>query len=288
MSALGFALVLTAAICHATWNFLIKRIQGGVELVWLFSTISVVVYLPLAAVVYASSAALNLAQLGFIIGSALLHFVYLLVLQLGYRHGELSLIYPTARATGPILATSFAVLLLGENITPQIALGGGIIIFAIVMLTMGGRGGRVASSNALVSLGFGLGVGLLIGSYTTWDAYAVSTLATPPVLLGYAALLMRVVLLAPQAVSRRHAIPALWRTHKYRILGIAVFNPLAYLLVLIALSFTPVVFVAPIRESSVLFSVLFGSLLLGEGHLRQRLLWALVIVLGVTLLALSA
>ena len=288
MSTLGFALVLTAAICHATWNFLIKRIQGGVELVWLFSAISVVVYLPLASVVYASSAALNLAQLGFIIGSALLHFVYLLVLQLGYRHGELSLIYPTARATGPILATSFAVLLLGENITTQIALGGGIIIFAVVMLTMGGRGGRVASSNALVSLGFGLGVGLLIGSYTTWDAYAVSVLATPPVLLGYAALLIRVVLLAPQAVSRRHAFPALWRSHKYRILGIAVFNPLAYLLVLIALSFTPVVFVAPIRESSVLFSVLFGSLLLGEGHLRQRLLWALVIVLGVNLLALSA
>ena len=66
---------------------------------------------------------------------------------------------------------------------------------------------------------------------------------------------------------------------------IAVFNPLAYILVLVALTFTPVVYVAPARELSVLITVLLGTLLLGEGLLKQRLFWATVIMAGMVLLA---
>jgi drug/metabolite transporter (DMT)-like permease len=66
---------------------------------------------------------------------------------------------------------------------------------------------------------------------------------------------------------------------------IALFNPLAYILVLTAMTFTPVVYVAPLRETSVLLSVLAGSLLLGEGHVRARLAWATVILTGVVILA---
>ncbi|WP_425416973.1 hypothetical protein [Oricola indica] len=65
---------------------------------------------------------------------------------------------------------------------------------------------------------------------------------------------------------------------------IAIFNPLAYILVLYALTFTPVAYVAPMREVSVLLTVLAGSLLLGEGRLRPRLFWAAVILSGMTLL----
>ncbi len=69
------------------------------------------------------------------------------------------------------------------------------------------------------------------------------------------------------------------------MIAIAVFNPLAYILVLYALTFTPVVYVAPAREVSVLITVLMGTLLLGEQGLRRRMGWAVLILAGMTILA---
>ncbi len=284
MSILGFALVLTAAFCHAIWNFFVKRINAGPELVWLFSALSVVIYLPLAVWIGAGIPLFDATQMLFIAGSAALHLGYFLLLQIGYRKGDLSLVYPTARATGPLLSTCFAVLFLGEQITLLIATGGAVIIFGVLMLT---GGFRRSSGSALLSLGFGLMAGLFIGSYTAWDAYAVSALMIPPLLLDYVSSVGRTVLLAPLALRRRALIQDIWQQHKFGVLAIAVFNPLAYILVLIALTFTPVVFVAPIRELSVLLTVLMGSLLLGEGQLKHRLTWASVILAGVVLLALA-
>ena len=125
MTYFALALVLTAAVCHATWNLLVKRIDGGPELVWLFSVISMVLYLPVAVAVYLiEKPSLGWTEIGFCIASALLHMGYFLLLQQGYRKGDLSLVYPTARATGPFLSTMFAVVILGERLTTPIVVGG--------------------------------------------------------------------------------------------------------------------------------------------------------------------
>jgi len=282
MSLTGLALVLAAAFCHATWNFCVKRINGGPELIWVFSLLALILYLPVALwIVVVERPVFGPPQILFTCGSALLHLGYFLLLQTGYRKGDLSLVYPTARATGPLLSTSFAVLFLGETVTAQMGLGAGIIIFGVLMLTGGiGRvGARVPAS-----LAFGLGAGTLIGGYTAWDAYTVSALLVPPLLLDYASSLARVVLLAPAAHRNRAEIRRQWRDHRLGVLAIAVFSPLAYILVLYALTFTPVAYVAPTREVSVLLTVLAGSLLLNEGCLSQRLGWAAVILSGMALL----
>jgi len=279
----GLLLVLTAAVCHATWNIFVKRINAGAELVWLFSVVSLVLYLPLAIWFGLGWTGLTLLTFTAIAISTLIHLGYFLLLQTGYRMGDLSLVYPTARATGPLLSTTLAVLVLGEAVTPQIAVGGAIIIFSVLMLT--NRRGRIASEHAVASLGFGLGAGLLIGSYTVWDAWSVSVLLIPPVLLDYANAIARTVLLAPVAYRRWDRVIELWRTQRTGVFVIAIFSPMAYILVLYAMTFTPVIYVAPIRETSVLMGVLAGSLLLREGHLRWRLTWAFVILFGVILLA---
>lgn len=282
MSFLAFALVFLAAVSHATWNFFVKRIDAGAELVWLFSVVSVLLYLPLAVFVALDAGRPGATQAVFMAGSAGLHLVYFLLLQVGYRKGDLSLVYPTARATGPVLSVGFAVLVLGESVTPRIAVGAAIVAIGVMMLT-GGRGATRA--RALPSLGFGLATGFLIGGYTVWDAYAVSVLAIAPLLLDYGSSLARAVVLAPLAWRRRGGVAAIWRKHRVGVLAIAIFNPLAYILVLTALTFTPVVYVAPIREMSVLFTVLMGSVLLKEGHLAHRLLWGAVILSGIAVLA---
>jgi drug/metabolite transporter (DMT)-like permease len=282
MSLAGLALVLAAAVCHATWNFFVKRINGGAELIWLFSLLSAVVYLPVALwILVVQQPIFGAPEIIFIAGSAALHLGYFMLLQTGYRHGDLSLVYPTARASGPLLSTTFAVLFLGETVTPQMALGAGTVIFGVLMLTGGIRPG---ARHVTVSLLFGLGAGVLIGSYTAWDAHAVATLLIPPLLLDYASGLSRVFVLAPVALRRRALVRRHWMEHRGGVIVVALLTPLAYILVLQALTFTPVAFVAPARETSVLLGVVAGSLLLHEGRLRQRLGWAAVILAGLVLL----
>ena len=282
MSVTGLSLVLAAAFCHATWNFHVKRINGGAELIWLFSVVAVVLYLPLAIwIIVVQKPDFGFWPVLFLIGSAALHLGYFMLLQTGYRHGDLSLVYPVARSTGPLLSTTFAVLFLGEIVTLQMAAGALLIIFGVLMLTGGIRRGSRAVA---ASLAFGLGAGLFIGSYTAWDAYAVSVLLVPPLLLDYASNLGRAVVLAPVALRRRALVAEQWTRHRTGVLIIAILSPLAYILVLYALTFTPVAYVAPTREVSVLLTVLAGSLILGEGHLRQRLGWAAVILAGMSVL----
>ena len=283
MTLLGLGLVLLAAFCHASWNFFVKRINGGPELIWLFSAVSIVLYSPvLFYILFIHEATYGPTEFMFIAGSSLLHFAYLLLLQHGYRHGDLSLIYPTARATGPTLSTAFAVLMLGEHFTLQIAAGGLAIVTGVLFLT-GGFGAK--ARHVAASLVYGLAVGVLIGSYTVVDAYAVSVVMISPITIDYASAIARAVLLAPIAYRRRDKVLAQWQDHRLGVFVIAILVPLAYIFVLYALTFTPVVYVAPAREVSVLIAVLMGSIFLGEGDLERRLIWAAVILLGMVLLA---
>ncbi len=283
MTVFGLALVLAAAFCHAAWNYFVKRINGGPELVWLFSALAVVIYLPVALyVLVIEKPVFGIREMVFVLGSSALHLGYFLLLQQGYRKGDLSLVYPTARATGPFLSTGFAVVFLGEQMTPQIAAGGVAVIVGVLFLT---GGFKPAARHVSASLLFGLAAGLLIGSYTVWDAYAVSTLLVPPLLLEYVSIIARTILLAPIAVKRKDLVARYWRDHRLGVVVITIFNPLAYILVLYALTFTPVVYVAPTREVSVLITVLMGSILLSEGNLKHRLRWATLILFGVALLA---
>lgn len=283
MSLLGFALVLAAAFCHATWNLLVKKLNAGPELIWLFSLVSAVLYLPLLLyVLVVEQPALGLHEALVIAASTLLHLGYFLLLQRGYRKGDLSLVYPTARATGPLLSVSFAVLVLGESLSPQAAAGALAVIVGVLGLT---GGPKPRARRAWSSLAFGLAVGCFIAGYTVVDAYAVASLLVPPLVIDYASAIGRIVLLAPYAMRRRSDVVRCWKQHRPAVIAIAVFSPLAYILVLYALTFTPVVYVAPTRELSVLLTVLAGSLLLGEGHLRRRLSWAVVVLFGVASLA---
>lgn len=285
MTPLALALVLAAACCHAGWNFLVKRINGGPELVWLFSLVAAILYLPMAIWVFAvQQPVLGAKEIAFCLISSALHMGYFLLLQRGYRQGDLSLVYPTARATGPLLSTGFAVAILGEHLSWPIFLGALSIIVGVVFLTGGFRHG---ARNVTASLLFGLSAGFIIGVYTVWDAYTVKVLLVSPLLLDYSSSLLRASVLAPVALRRKEQVKQQWRDHRMAVLGIAVFNPLAYILVLVALTFTPVVYVAPAREVSVLITVMIGTLVLGEGNFRNRMGWASLILAGMILLSVS-
>ncbi len=129
--------------------------------------------------------------------------------------------------------------------------------------------------------------GLFIASYTLWDKHAVTTLHTPPLLQGYAAFPIMSLAFAPLALRDRPRLALVWRSYRPQVLGAAFLTPLAYILVLVALSFTAVSAIAPAREVSVLFGVLLGRRLLGEGSLPRRLGGAAAIVAGIVAVALG-
>src|SRR3954447_23115557 len=105
VSTAVLALVVLAALAHAAWNVLAKTAAGGATFVWLFSALAAAIWLPVAAValVVDGGEPVGLEGIGFMAGSGALHALYFVLLQRGYRDGDLSLVYPLARGTGPLL-----------------------------------------------------------------------------------------------------------------------------------------------------------------------------------------
>jgi len=280
VSLAALALVLAAAFLHAGWNIAAKRAGGsGPEFVWMFGLVSSVLFLP-AAVIAAIVTDLDVdgETLLFMGGSGFFHAGYFTLLQRGYRTGDLSVVYPLARGTGPALSTIGAVLLLGER-PSAVTLAGGALVVAGVLL-IGLRPGHAEAR----SIEFGVGAGLFIAAYTLWDTHAVEDLAVAPLVQLWASDTVRAGVLTPYVWRRREVAAATWAKHRPEVLAVAVLSPLAYVLVLTALTISPVSAVAPAREVSVLLGVAFGVRQLQEGDARRRLIAAAAIAIGVIVL----
>jgi drug/metabolite transporter (DMT)-like permease len=231
---------------------------------------------------------LRLGWLGFalVAVSAAIHVGYYLALQFGYRLGELSVTYPLARGSAPLISTLGAVVVLGERPTLLGLAGCLLLVAGVVALSWNGPGltgaDRTRARQASVA---GIGVGLVIAVYTVWDAYAITVVGLSPVLFNWVSELIRSVLLAGPAVRRRAEVREVWGAHWPKVLAVGTLSPLAYTLVLIALQTAPVSHVAPLRESSVLVGVLLGARFLGERRALSRLLAASSIFAGIVALA---
>jgi len=286
MTRVALGLVLAAAFTHATWNVLAKRVGGGPEFVWLFGVLACAIYAPLAAgVVIVQRPHIGVVQVGFIAGTAVLHVAYFLALQRGYRAGDLSLVYPLARGTGPMVSSAAAILLFGERPT-AVAMAGTVLIgVGIYLLTS--SPGSLRQAGARRAVGFALLTGAIIAAYTLWDKRAVSALGIPPLLLDWGGNLGRVAILTPVTLTRFDDVRRLWRMHRREIVWVAVLTPLSYILVLTALVFTPVSYVAPAREISILIGTAMGARLLAEGDAGRRRAAAGAMVVGVAALALG-
>ncbi len=286
MTGLAIVLVLSAAFIHATWNLLAKRARGGAAFVWLFAALSAVLYAPVTiAILLIQQPHIGLVEFLCILGSAALHLTYFLILQQGYRKGDLSLVYPLARGTGPMLSTTAAILFFDERPTPAALLGTLLVTVGVFVLTGGTE--KLNHARTRWAIAYGILTGTIIAGYTLWDKEAVSALLIPPLLLDYCSTLCRVGLLGPFALKHWKAVCAEWRNHRFEAIGVALFNPLSYILVLTALVFTPVSYVAPAREISILIGTFIGTRFLAEGDAQRRLLAAGAMVIGVVAIALN-
>ncbi|HET9549123.1 MAG TPA: DMT family transporter [Candidatus Binatia bacterium] len=286
MTGLALMLILGAAVIHATWNLINKQASGHATFTWIVAVLSALFYAPATiAIIEIWQLKFSFVEVGMMAGSAALHTGYFLLLNQGYRVGDLSLVYPLARGTGPLLSTVAAIIFLGERPSVVAVVGALLIIGGVMVLA--GNLARLRQSGTRDAVGYALITGLFIAAYTLWDKQAVSHFAIMPMVLDWGANLGRAILLTPFALRYSEEAVIEWREHKWEAVAVAILIPLSYILVLTAMSFTPVSYVAPAREISILIGTALGARLLAEGDTPRRLAAAGAMVLGIVALALG-
>jgi drug/metabolite transporter (DMT)-like permease len=286
MTLLALCLVLLAAVTHACWNLSAKHAADSRHFVWLFSAGSVLIYGPVVlAVLWVERPQFEARHWLSLAGTSVLHLLYSLSLQRGYRVSDLSVVYPIARGTGPLLWLIGAALLLGESPTTQSMIGLVLIVGGILLVA-----GLVGHHERAPGRGVfhGLLTGAFIAAYTLNDGWAVKVLLISPFVNDFAGNLFRMQVLAPRAWRDRVGLAREAREYRRPVIIVSVLGPLGYILVLFAMRLAPVSHVAPARELSTLVGAWFGSRLLQESSGPWRVAGAALIVAGVVSLALAS
>ena len=283
MPLLALLAVLLAATTHATWNLYAKRAAGSQHFIWLYSAASVVLYAPVVTwIVVTQRPQFGAIQWLALLGTATLHLGYSLMLQAGYRASDLSVVYPLARGSGPLLSFFAAVLLLGEQVTLLSILGVVLVVSGILLVAGLTRNAHKVPRAGIV---YGLGTGAFIAAYTVNDGWAVKVLLISPFFIDFVGNLFRVIVLSPRAWADRQRVLAEMREYARPVAVVGFLGPLGYILVLYAMTVAPISHVAPARELATLLGAYLGARLLKERSAPERLIGALCIVAGVVSLA---
>jgi drug/metabolite transporter (DMT)-like permease len=288
MPVTSLLLVVAAAVIHATWNLLAKRAaHAGTAFVAAYNLVAFVAYAPWAiwtllqgGMDWSLPVALCLAA------SGLIHLVYSLVLQRGYRAADLSVVYPVARGTGPLLSALAAILILGEWPGLRGLAGLAAVVCGILLIATGGSLRAFRRADGRTGVLWGGATGGLIATYTVVDGYGVKVLGIAPIVLDWASNALRFVLLIPMVVRDPGRARIAMRGHWPLAVAVGLLSPLGYILVLGALQAgAPLSLVAPMREMSMMLVALFGMILLKEPVGPGRIAGCAAVVLGVVLLA---
>lgn len=288
MPVASLLLVVAAAIIHATWNLLAKRAaHAGAAFVAAYNLVAFVAYAPWAiwtmlhgGMRWSGPILLCLSA------SGLIHLAYSLVLQRGYRAADLSVVYPVARGTGPLLSALAAIVILGEWPGLRGLAGLAAVVCGILLIATGGSLAAFRRNDGRTGVLWGGATGSLIASYTVVDGYGVKVLGIHPVLLDWASNTLRFFLLAPVVLRNPARARAAMRGHWPLAIAVGLLSPLGYILVLGALQAgAPLSIVAPMREMSMMLVAVFGMVLLREPVGPGRIAGCVAVVLGVVLLA---
>ena len=296
MPPLAVALVLIAAVLHAGWNVLLKTSGDPLRTAVRLQAIGTCVLVPFGVVAWLAVGrpAIEPAGVGLALVSGVLEAAYFICLSAAYSRGDLSLVYPLARGSAPLVAVMVGVSLLGERLSIPAGLGVASLLAGILLVARPWRALRTVGAEHRGAIGFALATGATIAAYSAVDRVGVRII--PPwtygaILAVFATTILwasvvvgrRVGLTGPPPVARR--VPA-WRDGAAGILSLT-----AYLLILFAYSIAPLAAVAPLRESGIVLAAAWGALRMGESaggwEAVQRIVAAALVVLGAVLLAVA-
>ncbi len=290
MTAQALILITLAAVLHASWNLLTKRAaKAGTFFVFTYRVWSVIFYLPWVIYIANQGVSWSLLTVFLLFLSTVLHLLYSLALMWGYQSGDLSVVYPVARGTGPLIASFIAIVFWGEPLTIGKAAGILAIALGIFTIASGGEWRIFANRSMWPGIKWGLIIGTVIAAYSLSDAYAVKIALIAPVLLDWVTSLGGAVMLAPRVWATKsnykNTMKGLW--WPAAIVGLA--SPMAYILVLYALQLgAHVSQVAPLREVSMVVATIMGAIILKESVGKARWIGCITTLAGVLFIALTS
>ena len=310
MPTLAIALVLVAAVLHAGWNVLLKTSGDTLSTAVRLQAIGTAVLLPIGIVAWLAigAPAVPATAIGLAVISGFLEAAYFVLLASAYRRGPLSLVYPLARGSAPLIAVAVGILLLQEELAPLAFVGVGCLLVGILLVSRPWQAFRAAGAAHRGAIGFALATGASIAGYSAVDRLGVrliepwvygsilafvSTILTATAVIGG----RRLGILAPAPVPSDAGQHDAERASRPRVGGVArdaiagVLSLGAYLLVLLAYSFAPLATVAPLRESGVVLAAAWGAIRLGEAkggrEASTKIAAASLVVVGAILLAIA-
>ncbi|MEP3347698.1 MAG: DMT family transporter [Litoreibacter sp.] len=277
MTPLVFLAVIAAAMLHAIWNALVK---GGADKRLNMAGV-VIGHIPLALVALVLSPSPDPASYPYIVAGTLLHFGYQWFLLESYKIGDLTQVYPIARGVAPLLVAGGSVLLLGVDLSglELIAIGtiaAGILSISLVRGADGLRNGK-ATWMALTT-------GCFIATYSLVDGTGARISGSA---LGYYAWLgiaNAVIFAAFMGATTPQVLRDL-PTKGLRVFligGGASF--VAYSLVMWSFTQAPIALVTALRETSIIFALLIGVMLMGERLSLGKVVSTMITLVGVILL----
>lgn len=308
MPTLAIALVLVAAVLHAGWNVLLKTSGDTLWTAVRLQGIGTAILLPVGVVAWLANGrpAVPAEAFWLAIASGFVEAVYFVCLSAAYSRGALSLVYPLARGSAPLLAVAVGILLLHERLSAEAFVGVGCLLVGILLVARPWQALRGAGTRERAAIGFALATGASIATYSAIDRLGVR--ATEPWLYGsilaVASICFLVVgvvggrrlgILAPAPVADPAPVPKQGAgilapgIARDAVAGILALG--AYLLVLMAYSIAPLATVAPLRESGIVLAAAWGTLRMGEAAGRReagsRIAAAGLVVVGAILLAVA-
>ncbi len=273
LSVTVFLCVVLAALLHAIWNSLLK---GSADKQATMLAIALG-HVPVALLMLLFAPPVEMAALPWILAGVMLHLGYQLFLTAGYRIGDLTLVYPIARGSAPLIVTAFSIAVMGISFSKWELSGVCLIAIGLASLSLVRRADGMRNPRAVV---MALGTGMFIAAYSLVDGIGARVATTA---LGYWnwAAIGNAVLLSGWTLAAKPPVFAALTSNRSVILtgfvgGSASF--LAYGLVIWAFTQAPIALVTALRETSIVF-----ALLIGVGILKERLDLAKVVSTIVTI-----
>ncbi len=270
-------LVLLTAILHATWNAIVKQSADrllSAALVMGTGSLMALALLPVVGLPPPSIRPYLAVSLG-------LHTTYVLFLVRAYQHGDLSQVYPIARGLAPLLVAWLSASLMGERLSPLQVCGLLVVSAGVASLALSGAARRDHSWTAVL---LALATGVLIGSYSYVDGQGVRLAERALTYIVWHAFLAGIPPTLIVLVRGPRRIAAFLRAEGRTGAFAGIIATLGYAIVLWAMERSPLALVTSLRETSVIFAALAGTLALGEPFGRRRVIAAVVVSVGIALL----
>jgi drug/metabolite transporter (DMT)-like permease len=266
-------LVLLAAVAHAAWNGWLKKSSpdfaglAAMSIGWLILGVIGLLFVGLP----------DGSHWPYLLLTTVVHTIYATLLVNAYRHGELSLTYPIARGTGPLIVALAAPFLLNETLEEPHLLAVALIVAGILIIGLAGAGASLRERHAIL---LSLATGVAIGLYTLIDAAGARAGSSPHTYSAWLFVLTAIALLAVTGFVHGTATCKLLRPHLRHGIAVGILSAVAYSIVLWAMTVAPAALVAAVRETSILFAALIGWRFLGERITRLRWLGVALTAVG--------